>query len=68
MANEVKIMSDSQKEELVLKIAEQEMNIAKLRAVVEASKAAGMEMIEVERAIKQGENMISVLKKLAVEL
>ena len=68
MANEVKIMSDSQKEELVLKIAEQEMNIAKLRAVVEASKAAGMEMIEVERAIKQGENMIAVLKKLAVEL
>jgi hypothetical protein len=67
MADRTPLISLAQKADITEKLAEQKINLSKLRAVVEASKAAGMETIELDRAVKQGETMISVLEKLVQE-
>ena len=64
MAERVPLISAQQKADITEKMTEQEIILTKLRAVVEASKAAGMETTEIDRAVKQAETMIAVLKKL----
>jgi len=64
MAEPKALISAQQKADIMEKIAEQKITIEKLRAVVVASKAAGMDIGEIERAIKQSDTMMAVLQKL----